>query len=69
MEPILFPLFFSHFHSAFYYIIRFCILWDSLVTVVGHGNANKSPPINIDFLIAGLENKYFFWKNGTIVSS
>ena len=27
-----------------------------------HGNVNKSPPINIYFLIAGLENKYFFGK-------
>ena len=27
-----------------------------------HGNINKSPPINIYFLIAGLENKYFFGK-------
>ena len=34
-----------------------------------HGNPNKSPPINIDFLIAGLENMYFFGKNGTTVSS
>ena len=28
-----------------------------------HGNVNKSPPINIYFLIAGLENKYFFGKS------
>ena len=27
-----------------------------------HGNVNKSPPINIYFIIAGLENKYFFGK-------
>ena len=27
-----------------------------------HGNINKSPPTNIYFLIAGLENKYFFGK-------
>ena len=27
-----------------------------------HGNVDKSPPINIYFLIAGLENKYFFGK-------
>ena len=27
-----------------------------------HGIVNKSPPININFLIAGLENKYFFGK-------
>ena len=27
-----------------------------------HGNVNKSPPINIYFLIARLENKYFFEK-------
>ena len=25
-----------------------------------HGNVNKCPPINIYFLIAGLENKYLF---------
>ena len=25
-----------------------------------HGNVNKSPPIDIYFLIAGVENKYFF---------
>ena len=25
-----------------------------------HGNVNKYPPINIYFLIAGLENKFFF---------
>ena len=25
-----------------------------------HGNVNKSPPINIHFLIAGVENKYSF---------
>ena len=28
-----------------------------------HGNVNKSPPRNIYFLIAGLENKYFFGKS------
>ena len=27
-----------------------------------HGNVNKSLPINIYILIAGLENKYFFGK-------
>ena len=27
-----------------------------------HGNVNKTPPINIDFLIVGLENKYFLEK-------
>ena len=27
-----------------------------------HGNVNKSPPRNIYFSIAGLENKYFFGK-------
>ena len=27
-----------------------------------HGNVYKSPPINIYFLIAGLENKHFFGK-------
>ena len=27
-----------------------------------HGNVNRSLPINIYFLIAGLENKYFFGK-------
>ena len=27
-----------------------------------HNNINKSPPINTYFLIAGLENKYFFGK-------
>ena len=27
-----------------------------------HGNVNKSPAINISFLIAGLTNKYFFEK-------
>ena len=34
-----------------------------------HGNANKSPAINIDFLIAGLDNKYFFGKTETTMSS
>ena len=33
-----------------------------------HGNVNKSPPINIYFLIAGMENKYFL-ENRNIVSS
>ena len=28
-----------------------------------HGNVNKCPPINIYFLIAGLENKYFLGKS------
>ena len=28
-----------------------------------HGNVNKCLPINIYFLIAGLENKYFFGKS------
>ena len=27
-----------------------------------HGNVNKSPPIDIYFLIAGMEKKYFFGK-------
>ena len=27
-----------------------------------HGNVDKSPPIDIYFLIAGLKNKYFFGK-------
>ena len=27
-----------------------------------HGNVDKSPPIDIHFLIVGLENKYFFGK-------
>ena len=34
-----------------------------------HGNVDKSLPMNIYFLIAGLENKYFFWKIGTSLSS
>ena len=34
-----------------------------------HGNVNESPPINIYFLKAGVENKYFFWKTGMSVSS
>ena len=28
-----------------------------------HGNVNKSPPINIYFLIAGVEKKYFLGKS------
>ena len=28
-----------------------------------HGNVNKSPPINIYFLIAGVENNYSFRKS------
>ena len=28
-----------------------------------HGNVNKCPPMNIYFLIAGLENKYLFGKS------
>ena len=28
-----------------------------------HGNVNKCPPINIYFLIAGLENEYLFGKS------
>ena len=28
-----------------------------------HGNVNKSPPINIYFLIAGVENDYSFGKS------
>ena len=28
-----------------------------------HGNVDKSPPMNIYFLIAEVENKYFFGKS------
>ena len=46
-------------------------VWSVILTIVPrqhvlklnkHGNVNKSPPINIYFLKAGVENKYFFGK-------
>ena len=36
---------------------------DGRIYIHKHGNVNKCLPINIYFLIAGLENKYFIGKS------
>ena len=43
-------------------VILTCVPRQPVLKVNKHGSVNKSPPTNIHFLIAGLENKYFFAK-------
>ena len=44
-------------------VILTFVLRQHVLKLKKHGNVNKSPPINIYFLIAGVDNKYFFEKS------